>query len=1107
MAMRLRLLGEPVIERRGNEDPERLERHDAALLALLALRGRMQRGLLAELVWPDDPPKQAHASLRQRVYRLRKTVPGVVTGDKDWLWLEPGLQHDLAAEELLQARRDFELLGNLHYPAGDALGELVAALREQWAVERARLLEHEALRLQQAGKLDPAAAVAERLALCQPTSEGAHRLCMTLHYLRGDRSHALAAYERCRTKLRALLDVGPAPETVELAQVISAGERSGRLAVHSGAAAALLKPPRLVGRERIWGLLDEARDGRLTLVLQGDAGIGKTRLAADFAQGKAPSLMVKAHDAERATPFAVARRVLFGLGHDIEAIAPWAKAELARFMPDWGSGAAAPPEPLRLRQSFIAAMAAWSRQRHALLVLDDVQWADAASLELLLAWLSGVREARPAAVLCVRSEEFPALLAEWMARQPPSSVHREALGPLDRASVEELVSTLALPAPPPAAHGEAAKNLLRLTTGHPMVLLELLRAHPDSWTWRSAADRAGMPAGKLGALLRQRIARLPAELQRAVRVAALSGPSFSLPMAAEVLNLSAAARARVAQGLKDGQLLDENGHLLDVVREAVTHDAPEAVAVSLHARIADHLATLPARPEVLASHHLAAGQWAKAGQQFEQAALAAGATRRTAEQLRYWDHAAKCFTEAGDLARAWVARECAVPAAHIAESGQALAERLDRMERQVPDDQGRLSVLLAQSRAMLNTGAGAGAIEPSQEALAIAQRLQDGPRAVAAAGWHGLALAMTGRMSDGLALLRRHAPSARRVEDPRIRLDFAGSLGYALHLAGHYEEALDAFRTATAVAESVGDLGEALEQASNTATCLGTLGRTKASIEQGEVALQLWRRLGEPRSVTGAAVQVQLAASYYGNGRFREALDLLDWSLNCFRELGPPSWQTITEHRLAAVYTRLGQPARAWQVMTPLPPEADEGRQATRAMIECRLDHLAGQPVADRLQALVDRLGDQLTPMDRRALQLLLSAHLPAADALRLAAAVQEEASRSNDDPAARHAAARVAQAHAQLGNRSGAGHCARLAWGFGADAPTLDIDHPSLCLLVHRSARFAGDEQTATAALQSGAGWLSRALPNVPQSYRESFRSRNPVNRELLGCAAAVAD
>jgi DNA-binding SARP family transcriptional activator len=1103
MTLRLRLLGEPAIERGSGLDVERLERHDAALLALLALRGRMQRGLLAELLWPDTPSKKAHSSLRQRVHRLRETTPGVLAGDKESLWLEPGLRHDLVPDELPQAARDFELLGNLHYPAGEPLGNLVGTLREQWAVERARVLEHEALRLQQAGEMDKAAGMAERLALCQPTSELAHRLCMTLHYLRGDRSQALSAYERCRTKLRAMLDIDPAPETIELAKVIAAGELPGRVAAHAGASAALLKPPRLVGRQRIWSLLEEARDGRLAVVLQGEAGIGKTRLATDFAQTKAPSLMVKAHEAERAAPFSLARRVLLGLGTGIETIPDWAKAELARFMPAWGPAPPTPPEPQRLRQSFITAMSPWTKRRHALLVLDDVQWADAASLELLLAWLSGTQETRPAAVLCVRTEELPAAIAEWMARQPTNTLHREELGPLDRASVEELVSTLALPTLPGEAQGEAAANLVRLTSGHPLVMLELLRASPDSWSWR-ASDRVGWPADRLSELLRQRIARLPAELQRAVRVAALAGPSFTLGLAADVLNLTGAALTRVADGLKSGQLLDENGHLLDVVRETVVQETPEAVAASLHARLADSLTTSQARPEVLAAHRLAARQWAEAGDQFEMAAMAARATRRTVEELGYWDSAARCFSEAGDATKAWAAKEQGVPAALNAESGKALSDRLEDLERQAPDDKGRLTVLLARSRAILNTAAGVGAVAPSEEALAIAKRLGDWQREVVAAGWHGLALTMSGRMPEGLELLRGYAEAAKRVEDPRIQLDFAGSLGYALHLAGHYEEALDALRTATEVAESLGDLGEALEQAGNTATCLGSLGRREEAIEQGELAVSLWRRLGEPKSVTGAAMQVQLSASYYGNGRFREALNLLEWSLGCFRELGPPSWQTITEHRLAVIYTRLGQLARARQVLTPLPPEADAGRHAMRAMIECRLDHLSGKSVTERLQSVADRLGDKLAPMDRRTLLLLLSAHLPASDSLRVASKVYEEATGSGDAPAARHAAARMAEAHRQLGNHSEAGRYASTAWSFGADAPTLDIDHPSLCLLVYRASSFARDEETAKASLQSGIGWLYRALPNVPESFRESFRTRNPVNWELLSLSSS---
>ena len=84
------------------------------------------------------------------------------------------------------------------------------------------------------------------------------------------------------------------------------------------------------------------------------------------------------------------------------------------------------------------------------------------------------------------------------------------------------------------------------------------------------------------------------------------------------------------------------------------------------------------------------------------------------------------------------------------------------------------------------------------------------------------------------------------MASPRTRLDFLGCWGYALFLSGAYEEALDAMGTAAGLAEDLGDLGEAMEQVCNLSTCLNALGRHEESVVQGERAVALWRRHGEP---------------------------------------------------------------------------------------------------------------------------------------------------------------------------------------------------------------------------------------------------------------------
>ncbi len=92
----LQLIGTPSLHVPGAA-PIRLERKDAALLALLALGGATPRARVAALLWPDVDDEHARNSLRQRLFRLHRGAAADVVRAGDVLQLAAHVNHDLAA--------------------------------------------------------------------------------------------------------------------------------------------------------------------------------------------------------------------------------------------------------------------------------------------------------------------------------------------------------------------------------------------------------------------------------------------------------------------------------------------------------------------------------------------------------------------------------------------------------------------------------------------------------------------------------------------------------------------------------------------------------------------------------------------------------------------------------------------------------------------------------------------------------------------------------------------------------------------------------------------------------------------------------------------------
>jgi tRNA A-37 threonylcarbamoyl transferase component Bud32 len=272
--------------------------------------------------------------------------------------------------------------------------------------------------------------------------------------------------------------------------------------------------------------------------------------------------------------------------------------------------------------------------RPLVLIVEDLQWADADGLALLRAILAPPSDVRLLFIGTMRADDpylyAPAGLVEGL---PPSSISSLHLDALSAAESNDLAEALW-----PEADEATLRRVAHQAAGHPLFLRELCLGR-------------GAHTVKLGDVLRARIAPLPASARGLLDVLAVAESALPQALVAELAGVdwaeaeAAIAHLRAAQlartvGLRRTDLV-EIAH--DRVRNAVRDPMLPATSRLLHERIAHALEALPrASVEVLSEHWLGAGQRARA-----LACVTAGAER--AVELLAFERAVALFERALEL--------------------------------------------------------------------------------------------------------------------------------------------------------------------------------------------------------------------------------------------------------------------------------------------------------------------------------------------------------------------------------------------------------------------------------------------------------------------------
>ncbi|HEX9105401.1 MAG TPA: AAA family ATPase, partial [Polyangia bacterium] len=455
---------------------------------------------------------------------------------------------------------------------------------------------------------------------------------------------------------------------------------------------------RFVGRGEALGALEDVFDAALAgatrlVFVTGGWGIGKTALVRELARqlsldARAPLVWSSRCHEREAIPWKAVDMLMDDASRFLVRLAPAALASLlsddiellARTFPvltrvpaiaERPPGAYDALEPHARRERLFAAARELVRRIAALrplvLVVEDLQWADADGLALLRALLSPPADARLLFVGTTRADDpelhAPAALIDGLAPSTISAVH---LPPLSAAESIELAEALW-----PEADAAVLRRVAHQAAGHPLFLREL-------------CVQRGAHTLKLGDALRARIAPLEPSARAVLDVLAVAESALPQALVGELAGVewgdaeAAIAHLRAAQLLRTVGLrrtdLVEIAH--DRVRNAVRDVLLPATLRLLHERIANALAGLPrASVEVLSEHWLGAGQRARA-----LACVLDGAER--AEALLAFERAVALYERA--LALCAAAERPAVEARARAARLAASAPPKDSQEDQKP---------------------------------------------------------------------------------------------------------------------------------------------------------------------------------------------------------------------------------------------------------------------------------------------------------------------------------------------------------------------------------------------------------------------------------------
>jgi len=442
--------------------------------------------------------------------------------------------------------------------------------------------------------------------------------------------------------------------------------------------------PTLIGRDAelaaLAGSLERARtgDGR-TVLIAGEAGIGKTALLRRFAElvrtGGDTYLAGECIEVEARRPFgpfvqvlraakqrlpAVVHRSLTGDGRALVRLLPGSQG-------DEGAAATHSSERYRVHESFATLFRELARVRPLVVAIDDLQWADEATLELIPYLAARLRDERVLLVGTYRSDELHRLhplKSAFTQLERGRLTERVELRALDRAGTSAVIQAALRLDEPPLKQLVAAID--ERCEGNPFFIEEMLKTlvergalvpRENVWRPEQLAAATTIP-DSVRDVVEQRMSRMDPVARHVVQVAAVIGPTFDFDLLKTVSGADDAALLLAMRAAIDGQLITEVGggdryrfrHAL--TREAVLGQLQQRERRLLHGAIGNAIQSRAGSEqgplaEDLADHFDQSGDTDRARRYHDLAAVEAKRSFAFSRELRHLERVVELTTEEG----------------------------------------------------------------------------------------------------------------------------------------------------------------------------------------------------------------------------------------------------------------------------------------------------------------------------------------------------------------------------------------------------------------------------------------------------------------------------